>query len=129
MSTSNNPDQIPRYARAGVAFLGVEFGDALILVGSIFAALLLGKTLGTGAYIGIPVAGFYINRAYIEWRSKSLPGQWASLLFRWGLVGYSKAFSARETVFVGDAIIINPGSRECVDRVTRAYIEGRQEWK
>ena len=110
--------KIPRYADAGVAFLGVELNDALILIASVFLGLAAGTQFGAPAYIGVPVVGFFVNKAFIDWRSKSLPGQFRVVLFRIGLVGYSRAFKGGDVVFVGDATVINPASGELADAVT-----------
>jgi hypothetical protein len=114
---SSDDTTIPRFAKAGVAFLGVEFNDALILFASIFLGLFMGPSLGTGAYLGIPVAGFFINRLYIDWRSAALPGQVRAFLFSTGMGGYSKAFKSRQVVFVGDGVVINTGSSKMLDDI------------
>ena len=100
--------RIPRHADAGVAFLGVELNDALILIGSVFVGLAAGTQFGAPAYIGVPVLGFLLNKSFLVWRSKSLPGQFRVTLFRIGLVGYARSFKGGDVVFVGDGTVINP---------------------
>ena len=100
--------KIPRYGNAGVAFLGVELSDALILIVSVFVGLATGTQFGPVAYIGVPVAGFFLNKLFIDWRSKSLPGQTRVYLFQVGLVGYAGGFKGGDVVFVGDGVVINP---------------------
>ena len=100
--------KIPRFANAGVAFLGVELNDALILICSVFVGLATGTQFGPAAYIGVPVAGFFLNKLFIDWRSKSLPGQTRVYLFQVGLVGYAGGFKGGDVVFVGDGVVINP---------------------
>ncbi|PZR46042.1 MULTISPECIES: hypothetical protein [Burkholderiaceae] len=113
----SNSFSIPKYGGADSAFLGVEFKDTYILIVSVFAALILGKFYGTGAYIGIPFFGYHANKKYIEWRSSRLPGFVLVWLFRFGLRGYSKAFRSQRTVFVGDATVINPASHELLKQM------------
>ena len=124
---SNDIVKIPRHGKAGVAFLGVELNDAFILIASIFIALLAGGSLGTGAYIGIPVAGFFLNRLYVDWRSNALPGQFQATLFTLGFRGYSRAFKSRDTVFIGDANVINAGASKAVDDMARALLQQRAD--
>lgn len=107
-----NPYVIPRHAGAGIAFLGVELNDALILLASLFIGLLCGPFFGTVSYLAVPAGGYVLNRFYLEWRNKSLPGQTKAYLFSIGLASYSRALTSRGVVFVGDGNIINPSSRE-----------------
>lgn len=74
----------------------------------LFIGLLCGPFFGTVSYLAVPAGGYLLNRAYLEWRNKSLPGQTKAYLFSIGVAGYSRAFVARDVVFVGDGNIINP---------------------
>jgi hypothetical protein len=113
----SNSFRIPKYGGAASAFLGVEFKDTYILIVSVFVALVAGKIWGTGAYLGIPFAGYHANKKYIEWRSTRLPGFVQVWLFRFGISGYSKGFKSQRTVYVGDATIINPASRRLLQQM------------
>lgn len=113
--TSASEFEIPRHGNAGVAFLGVELADAWLVIASVFAGLALGTHFGPVAYLGIPVGGFMLNKWYVDLRSRALPGQVRAALYRAGLVGYSKAFEAADTVYIGDWTVINPASSELVD--------------
>lgn len=104
---------IPRRGRAGVAFAGVEMADAWILLASFPIALLVGGFFGVGskAYIGIPVAGFFLNRTLLQWQSQQLPGAVREWFFSTGLAGYSKSLKSQNVVFHGDNTILVPGRR------------------
>ena len=115
----NEEHAIPRHGKAGVAFLGVEFGDAFIVIGSVFAGLLIGSQIGLAGYLGVPMGGYFLNKLYVDWRSKSLPGQFRQRLFELGLAGYGRHFKAAEVVFVGDATVINPGSSALLDDISQ----------
>ncbi|VVD30933.1 hypothetical protein [Paraburkholderia dioscoreae] len=114
---SNNSFRIPKHGGSESAFLGVEFKDTYILIVSVFVALIAGKVWGTGAYLGIPFVGYHANRKYLEWRSTRLPGFVTVWLFRFGLAKYSNGFQSQRTVFVGDAKVINPGSKRLLNRI------------
>ena len=116
---SNNPEnmRIPRYGDAGVAFAGVELKDAVIVLVSIFLALIFGGKVGTLGYIGFPVAGYFLNRLYVDRRSSQLPGQFRAYLFAQGLLGYSKSLQSKEILFIGDADGINPGSKRVLSAI------------
>jgi len=116
---SNEEHAIPRHGNAGVAFLGVEFGDAFIVIGSVFAGLFVGSLIGVPGYLGVPMGGYFLNKLYVDWRSKSLPGQFRQRLFELGLAGYGRHFRAAEVVLVGDATVINPGSSGLLDELSR----------
>ncbi|MGR9587087.1 hypothetical protein [Pandoraea sputorum] len=113
---SSKSFHIPKCGGAGPALLGVEFKDTYILILSIFAALIAGKLWGSIAYLGVPAAGFYANRYYIEWRDKHLPGFFRASLFAHGLAEYSSGFKSGKTEFVGDAHVINPGSLRLLEQ-------------
>jgi hypothetical protein len=103
--------EIPRYGNAKVAFLGTEIGDAKIFLASLFIGLFAGKFIpgmGVKGYLGVPVLGYFLNRAWVDWKVKSSPGYIHAFLYRIGLYSYSSAFSSKNTVFVGDGAIINP---------------------
>ncbi len=95
---------IPKRAGANVAFLGVELKDAAILIASVFLGILSGSMFGMGnlGYLGMPLAGYFLNRIYIEWQSRNPRGVVRRQLFKLGLTGYSKTLSSQQTVFVGD---------------------------
>lgn len=117
---SSKSFHIPKCGGAGPALLGVEFKDTYILILSIFAALIAGKLWGSIAYLGVPVAGFYVNRYYIEWRDKHLPGFFRATLFAYGLAKYSSGFKSAKAEFVGDAQVINPGSLRLLEKQAQA---------
>ena len=112
---SNEEFRIPRHGSAGVAFLGVEVQDAIILIASIFLALPAGRIFGTPGYLGIPVVGYFMNTLYVDWRSKTLPGSTKAILFSLGLARYSSAFTDQRVVYLGDSNIINPSAAALVD--------------
>jgi hypothetical protein len=112
--------EIPRYARAGVAFLGVELQDAAILIGSVFVGLAVGSVLGGMYYIVVPIGGYALNRVYLDWRTNALPGELRAKLYAAGIWGYSRAFPTRDTVYIGDAVVINPNGLEDASKVIRA---------
>lgn len=106
-----NPYEIPRYGNAKVAFLGTEINDAKIFLLSIFVGLLAGKlipNMGLKGYVGIPALGYFLNRAWVDWKVKSPAGYIPALLYGIGLFSYSSAFTSRGQVFVGDGTVINP---------------------
>lgn len=115
---SNEPFHIPKHGGAGPSFLGVEFKDTYILILSIFVAIPAGKMFGTLFYLGIPYAGYHINRKYLEWKAKSLPGFFRTFLFRLGIKGYSKGFTSKKVVFVGDGRVIHPGNKRLLSQPT-----------
>ena len=120
---SNLSYRIPRYADAGVAFLGVELKDAWLLIASLFMGIIVGGFMKVGwmAFIGIPLSGYYINRALIEWQSQHLPGFIRTYLFSKGIRGYSSGITSQQVIYVGDAVAIYPGSVQLIDRlITRS---------
>lgn len=118
----NKVFSIPRHGKAGVAFLGVELKDAVILIGSVFIGLFAGTVVGFSGYIGVPVFGYFVNKAYLDWKTSRLPGYFRSFLFTLGFAGYSPAFQQRNTVYIGDAVVINPGSAAMLDAISSASI-------
>ncbi|WP_049096369.1 hypothetical protein [Burkholderia cepacia] len=112
--------RIPRYGGADAAFLGVQFKDTYILIVSVLVAFVAGKFLGTFAYLGIPFAGYHINKKYIEWRNAKLDGFVRAFLYRFGVASYGKrGFKSQRTLYIGDATVINPRSKLLVDAVLR----------
>lgn len=118
---ANEAFSIPRHGAAGVAFLGVELKDTVILIASVFIGIAVGAIAGFGGYIGVPVLGYFANKAYIDWKSARLPGYLRAFLFTQGLAGYSSAFNQLDTLYIGDAVVINPGSATMLDAITSAY--------
>jgi hypothetical protein len=109
--------KIPRKGGANVAFLGAELKDAVPVLASVFIGIFCGSALGWGnlGYLGIPFAGYFLNRMYIDWQSKTLPGAFRNFLFSKGLAGYSQALKSQQTVFKGDGLVINPGTSQRID--------------
>jgi hypothetical protein len=117
----SNQFRIPRRGDAGVAFLGVELKDAWLVLGGIFGGLFAGSAggMGTAGYFGFPVAGYMLNRIYIDWQSNNLPGAFRCRLFSRGIpgAGYSPTIKTQKVVYVGDAVVINPASSSVIDDV------------
>lgn len=103
-------ERVPKHGKADVAFAGAQLGDAWFLIGSVFAAMIAGSLFGWGAYIGIPMLGYFVTKAYIQWKSNNLPGHLTVLLYRLGMTGYSAAFDRKKKLFIGDGSIVNPGA-------------------
>lgn len=120
----NQSFRIPKRGDAGVAFLGVELQDAVIVIGSVFVGLFCGSVLEMGnvGFLGIPIAGYAVNRVYIDWQSRTLPGAFRNFLFSVGLSGYSDALKNQKTIFVGDNQIINPAASQVVDEFVKKAI-------
>ncbi|MFS2023488.1 hypothetical protein [Massilia sp. CT11-137] len=107
-------ERVPKHGKADVAFAGAQLGDAWLLIGSVFAAMVAGGIFGWVAYIGIPVLGYLLTKAYIQWKSNNLPGHLQVLLYRVGLAGYSAAFNRKKKLFIGDSRIVNPAALQIV---------------
>lgn len=109
--------RIPRRGGSGVAFLGVELKDATILLASLFLGLFCGSTfeMGNTAYLGFPVGGYFVNRLYVDWHSKSAPGALRNFLFSKGIWGYTSAFKKQKTLFIGDGTGINKQTKKWLD--------------
>ena len=107
---------IPKYARAGVAFAGVEIQDAFILLGGVVIGFIAGAFLNCGmkVYVGGPVVCYLANTWYLDWKEQSPPGHLRAILFRLGLMGYSDAFPAADMVYIGDSNALNPASHELI---------------
>ncbi len=114
---TNESFRIPRRGNAGVAFLGVEIKDAVIVIGSVFAGLLCGSAfdMGNVGYLGMPIGGYFVNRLYIDWQAKTLPGAFRNFLFSKGLWGYTDSVRSQKTIFVGDGVGINTASGAVLD--------------
>ncbi|ABX19883.1 hypothetical protein KTE60_15965 [Burkholderia multivorans] len=108
--------RIPRYGGAGPALFGVQFKDTYILILSLLIAAVAGKFYGTPAYLGIPFAGYHINKKYIEWCNERLEGFARVALFRLGLKGYGR-FKSQKTLYIGDATVINPRNRHLIESI------------
>lgn len=103
-------EYVPRHGKADVAFAGTELKDAWLLIGSVFAALVLGSLFGWAVYLGAPALGYFGTKAYIEWKSKHLPGYFRQLLYRFGVFGYSSALNRKKKLFIGDGKVVNPSA-------------------
>lgn len=116
-------NEIPRYGDAGVAFLGVEVNDTYLLIASIVVGLLLGARLGMIAYIGIPGAGYFITKLWLDWKSSQLPGSFSAYLFTKGISGYSSGLRNQNVIYHGDAVIINKSFDEQEAEMLTPYLE------
>lgn len=113
---SDSQVKIPKYAGAGVAFAGVEIKDCFILLGSAILGFICGAflNLGVKGYVGIPAIGYFVNTWYLEWKEDAAPGHLRAVLYRYGIVGYSRAFPSANVVYVGDSKPLNPASRALI---------------
>ena len=113
---SDEPVRIPKYARSGVAFAGVEIEDAFILLGGVLVGFVAGAFLNLGlkAYIGVPVVCYLANTLYLDWKEQSPAGHLRAVMFRLGILGYSRAFPVAEMVYVGDSNALNPASSDLI---------------
>lgn len=103
-------EHVPKHGKKDVAFAGAQLSDAWLLIASVFLALFVGSTVGWLAYIGIPVLGFGLTKAYIQWKNNNLPGYLAVILYRLGIAGYSSAFNRKKKRFIGDSKVVNPSA-------------------
>lgn len=110
---------IPRHANAGVVLFGVEFKDAWIFIFSVFLAIVLGFLRIGSIALGILFFGYLINRAVIGWKKHQLPGSFRAYMFSKGLMDYSSNIRHQKTLYVGDAVAINRGSRKLIDSYIR----------
>ena len=117
---------IPKFAGAGIAFAGVEIQDAFLLFAGVLVGFVAGWLgLGLKGFLGIPVICYFATTWYLEWKEGSAPGQIRTMLFRFGLVGYSRAFPTANMVYVGDSKTLNPASRQLIeDRASIADSQG-----
>jgi hypothetical protein len=111
--------KIPRHGKAGVAFAGATLAEAAPLIASIFIALGVGYVAGWMGYLGVPLLGYIVSKSYVEWKKGRLPGHLAVVLYKRGLVPFSRAFDKRNKVFVGNSVVINPGSKGFISAVRR----------
>jgi len=113
---SDNQVRIPKYARAGVAFAGVEIQDAFIVIGGVLVGFVAGAFLGLGikAFVGITVLCYLANTWYLDWKEDAPAGHLSAKLFRLGLSGYSRAFPTANMVYVGDSNALNPASHHLI---------------
>lgn len=112
--------KVPRNGKAGVAFAGVSLAEASPLLVSFFIGLALGSFIGWKGYVGAPVLGYFITKAYLEWKKGRLPGHLAVSLYKTGLVPFSKAFDKPKKIFVGNSTVINPASSKLIDAALKA---------
>lgn len=122
-------ERVPKHGKKDVAFAGAQLSDAWLFIGSVIVALFVGSTAGWAAYIGIPVLGFGLTKAYIQWKSNHLPGFLAVILYRLGIAGYSAAFNRKKKRFVGDSKVVNPGALQigAIVRAEASYRAGPHE--
>ena len=109
--------EIPRHGAAGVAFLGAEFKDAVILLASVPLGLVLGHLFGVLFYVLVPWLGFVANKQYVDWLAKSQPGRLRLWLYELGLVGYSPALVCQQLIVQGDARPICRGTAAMLDQI------------
>lgn len=121
MSGSGRPVEhdIPRHGGAGVSFFGAEFKDSWILLASLLLGLLAGR-LSAFLYLVVPGAGLLLNREYLQWLAAGPPGRLRLWLYELGLHGYGRGHRSPDTVMVGDARGLNPGSSELLDALEAA---------
>jgi hypothetical protein len=126
---SDSQVQIPKYAGAGVAFAGVEIKDCFILLGAALMGFICGAFLDLGlkGYVGIPAIGYFVNAWYLEWKEDAAPGHFRAVLYRHGIVGYSRAFPSANVVYVGDSKPLNPASRGLIQARRNAGAAARKE--
>lgn len=117
---------IPKFAGAGVAFAGVEIQDASLLLAGVLVGFVAGWLgLGLKGFVGIPLVCYFATTWYLEWKEGTAPGQLRTILYRAGLVGYSRAFPTANMVYIGDSKALNPASRQLLD--ARANLDQTQE--
>ncbi len=121
--------KVPKYGRAGVAFAGVALTEAAPLIASMFIGLIVGSFIGWIGYLGFPFLGYVITKVYLEWKKGRLPGYLAAMLYRYGISPYSKAFDKRNKIFIGNSVVINPGSKVFIDdAIPKQSNQGAEEW-
>ena len=115
---SGNQIKIPKHSKADVAFAGVEFKDVYLLIGGLLFGVIVGGFFHGGliAFLGIPLCCFLLNTWYLDWKENATPGQLRGTLYRYGLVGYSRAFPTANMVYVGDSKALNPASRKLLEQ-------------
>lgn len=104
---------IPKFGGAGVAVAGVEFKDLAVLIVGLMAGFIAGGLFGLGlkGFVGIPVACYFLNVMYLDWKADAAPGQLRATLYRRGILGYSRAFPCANVIYVGDDTALHPGPR------------------
>ena len=99
--------KIPRGANAGVAFLGVELSDTAPLIISIFLSIPLSSGGSWWLPIICVIAGFFVTKTYVAFNKGQLNGYLQTLLYSYGIEGYSSAFDRQNKLFIGNSIISN----------------------
>ena len=112
----NDLHEIPQYGGAKVAFAGVEIQDASILGIGIALGFICGLKFGTPYYL-LAGAGYVINKSYVEWKTRNLPGYLRQILYKMGLIGYSRAFDSQDCIYVGDNVISNPAMDDHISKI------------
>jgi hypothetical protein len=105
----NNVHKIPRGASAGVAFLGIELLDTLPLIFSIFISLILASNAKLWEPLTVVFGGYFLTKTYVDIKKQHLNGYFQTLMYLYGIDGYSKAFKKSNTVFLGSSLVLNPG--------------------
>jgi hypothetical protein len=96
--------EITRFGGKGVGFLGAEIKEAWPTGLGVLLGLMLNNTWGWQATVILPVVAFYMNKAYIDWKKDKLPDFVHCWLYARGWLGYSRAFSRPNQLFIGDAV-------------------------
>lgn len=107
--------RIPHRADAGIQFAGVDMADAVPVIAGIFGAMMFGKWLGVASYILLPAVGFGASKAWLNWKKTNPAGHAQALMYATGIYGYSKAFTKKKKLFVGDGAQINPARNRLFD--------------
>lgn len=119
--------KIPRHGKAGVAFAGATFTEAMPFIISLFLAVGIGYKVGWMGYLFTPVVGFLASRAYVDWKKGRLPGHLAVVLYKRGLATFSKAFSNPKKVFIGNNRVVNPGLKAHIEEVRRTMKQAEKQ--
>ncbi len=120
--------EIPRYASARVAFLGVEVNETYLLIASVFIGLVTGSKWGMPAYLGLPAAGYFLTKLYLDWKSGQLPGSLREFLFSKGIRGYSSGLMGKNVIYHGDSVIMNKGFDEQEVAMLTPYFNKNKKW-
>jgi hypothetical protein len=87
----------------------VQLADTIPLGLSVVLALVL-SSLGSWIY---PLMSFGVGLGATRWwvnlKKSNNHGYFRALLYRRGIMGYSKAFKTQKTLFIGSGVIQNPG--------------------
>jgi len=127
MSTDQQLQEIPRYGGSGVAFLGVEVQDTYLLIVSVFGGLILGSKWGMPAYLGLPAAGYFLTKLYLDWKSGQLSGSFMTYLFTKGFRGYSSGFKDGNVIYHGDSVIMNKAFGEQEEEMLAPYFDNLEK--